>query len=304
MKVSGFTYIRDGLKYGYPFLESVRSLLPLCDEVIIAVGDSTDKTRQKLLDLGSPKIRIIDTIWDDNLRKGGHVFAQQANIALDHASGDWAIHLQADEVLHENDYEKIHGALEKFKDNEHVEGVVLDFLNFYGDYNHIAYSRNWHRREVRIIRPLKNIRSYKDSQGFRFYPGNSPDILNLSGRPLKVFLLDVPVYHYSYVRPPGVMQEKALKFHSYWHGDLWLEQNIKGHAFDYQSMIDYAIPYTGPHPAVMKDRLESISWQFSYDHKMSRKTLKDVVLHFIEQKSGWRIGEYRNYRVVKSYRSG
>ena len=103
MTISGFSYVRNGFEYGYPFLEAIQSILPICDEFVVAVGDSTDKTREAIEKLNSPKIKIIDTIWDMNLREGGKIFAQQANIALDNTTGDWAFHIQADEVIHEKD---------------------------------------------------------------------------------------------------------------------------------------------------------------------------------------------------------
>ena len=111
-KISGFSYIRNGFEFDYPFLESIQSILPICDEFIIAVGDSHDGTREAIEKLGSDKIKIIDTIWDENMRANGAIFAQQSNIALDHITGNWAFHIQADEVIHENDLPKIRQAIE------------------------------------------------------------------------------------------------------------------------------------------------------------------------------------------------
>ena len=45
MKVSGFTFVRNAVKYDYPVVESIASILPLCDEVVVAVGQSEDGTR-------------------------------------------------------------------------------------------------------------------------------------------------------------------------------------------------------------------------------------------------------------------
>jgi len=113
MKISGFSYVRNGFEYGYPFIEAIQSVLPVCDEFVIAVGDSTDGTREAIAKLDPQKIKIIDTKWDMQLREGGKVFAQQANIALDNITGDWAFHIQADEVIHENDLQKIIAAIKE-----------------------------------------------------------------------------------------------------------------------------------------------------------------------------------------------
>lgn len=41
--------------YDYPFREAIRSILPLCDEFVVAVGDSTDGTREAVLALDPQK---------------------------------------------------------------------------------------------------------------------------------------------------------------------------------------------------------------------------------------------------------
>jgi hypothetical protein len=153
MKVVGFTFVRNGVMFDYPFLESINSLLPLCDEVVVAVGRSEDNTFERIKSLHSSKLRIIDTVWDDSLRTNGTVLAQQTNLALDQANGDWAIYLQADEILHENDYSNIRKAMILYKDTSEVEGLLFHYNHFYGSYQYIGDSRRWYRREIRIVRP-------------------------------------------------------------------------------------------------------------------------------------------------------
>jgi hypothetical protein len=46
MKVAGFTFIKDAIIYDCPIVEVIQSILPLCDEMIVAVGQSNDKTLQ------------------------------------------------------------------------------------------------------------------------------------------------------------------------------------------------------------------------------------------------------------------
>ena len=64
MKISGFTFIRNGATLGYPFVASIRSLLPLCDEVIVNVPRSTDDTLEQVEAIGDPEIRVLETEWD------------------------------------------------------------------------------------------------------------------------------------------------------------------------------------------------------------------------------------------------
>ena len=136
MKVVGFTFVRNGVIYDYPFLESIHSLLPLCDEVIVAAGRSDDSTLEQIKSLQSSKVRIIETVWDDSLRTSGTILSQQTNLALDQVTGDWAIYLQADEVLHEKDYPAIKNAMTLCQNMNEVEGFLFHYNHFYGSYDY------------------------------------------------------------------------------------------------------------------------------------------------------------------------
>ena len=290
MKVSGFTFVRNAIKYDYPVVESIRSILPVCDEFIEAVGNSDDDTRNLVLSIGDPKIRIIDTLWDDSLREGGKVPAIETNKAFDAISPDstWAFYSQADEVVHEKYLPEIRTAMEKWQTYPKVEGLVFNYTHFWGSYDFIGDSRNWYRKEVRIIRNDKSIRSWLDAQGFR-----------KEGRKLTVKQVDAVVYHYGWVKPPVAQQAKQKTFNKYWHSDTWLEKRVpKTDTFDYSGM-DYLIPFNGTHPQVMEKRISELNWKFSPDPSGINRSLKLTVLHFIEKKTGWRIGEYRNYRIVR-----
>src|SRR5881628_445587 len=114
MKVSGFTFCRNAVRYDYPVVESIRSILPIVDEFIVNVGQCEDGTLELIRSIGEPKIRIVESVWDETLRKDGLIYAQQTNIALASCTGDWAFYLQADEVIHEDDLPNI---LQAMRDN-------------------------------------------------------------------------------------------------------------------------------------------------------------------------------------------
>ena len=111
MRISGITIAREAVAHGYPVAESLASLLPLCDEVVVNLGDSADGTRDAVRALGSDKIRLVEEPWDLGLREKGLLLSRETNRALDAATGDWAIYLQADEVLHEDDSERLRADL-------------------------------------------------------------------------------------------------------------------------------------------------------------------------------------------------
>jgi hypothetical protein len=299
MKISGFSYIRNGFKYEYPFLQSIRSVLPVCDEFIVAVGDSADGTREAIKNIGNSKIKIIDTVWDEKLRSNGRIFAQQANIALQQITGDWAFHIQADELIHENDLGKIYEHITAADNDQRIEGLLFDFLNFYGSYKYLNDTRYQHKKEIRIFRNNQNIYSYRDSQGFRKYPSYD-DYTNLhKGYKLKVKYINIPVYHYSYVRNPEQMNNKSKFFETFWHDDKYIEQKYQsGQEFNYYD-IERIKLFDGKHPSLMKDIIEKEDWNFDPDHLNRHLPFKDRVIYWVEDKLKYRIGEYKNYIIVQ-----
>ena len=301
MKVSAFTYVRNGLQYDYPFIESIQSILSIADEFIVVIGDSIDGTREAVEALDNAKIKIVDTKWDDNLRTGGQIFAQQANIGLDNVSkdADWLFHIQADEVINENDLPIIKNAMECYLDQPEVEGLLFDFINFFGDYEHYAPSRRYHQKEIRIIRNNPHFRSYKDSQGFRSF--NDPEnIWQEKGTKLSVKKINAMVYHYSYVKDPKVQLKKHLVFGSRWHeGDEWmkkfLEKNKSG--YDY-GKIDFLYKFRATHPAVMQHRIQKQDWVFNYDPSKNDMSFKEKFLKLLQDITGKQFFIYKNYKLI------
>ncbi|MDR1847087.1 MAG: hypothetical protein LBR17_03105 [Bacteroidales bacterium] len=286
MKVSGFSFIRNALRFDYPIVEAISSILPLCDEFVLALGNSDDATEELISSINSPKIKIIHTIWDETLRKGGRVLAVETDKALQQisADSDWAFYIQGDEVVHEKYYSAIRDAMFKYKDCQMIEGLLFNYTHFYGSYDFIGDSRRWYRKEIRIVRPHIGVHSWGDAQGFR-----------IDNRALKVVPVDAEIYHYGWVKSPFFQQEKQKYFHSLWHDDAWLDKHIaKTQDFDY-SQIDSLKRFQGTHPKVMQQRIDNKNWQFDFDPTKKNFGFKAALLHKIEQWTGWRVGEYKNY---------
>lgn len=286
MKISGFTYLRNAIKYGYPFLASIKSLLPIVDELIVVVGSSEDGSREAIENLNNHKIKIIDTVWDDTLRENGKVFSQQADIGLKHITGEWAFHLQVDEVLHHEAKNKILTAIEKVDSKNNIDGIIFPFLHFWGDYKHIRNTRRTHRYEIRAFKNTGDIASYKDSQGFR-----------RNNKKLKVIKSDTFIFHYSYTRHPRLMKKKDNYFHRFWHNDQWLKENTSQAEFDYNK-VDKLEEFHGSHPVYMKKAIEAQDWEFRYDPSQSVIKFKDKILNSFEKLTGIRMFEYRNYKIA------
>lgn len=294
MKVSGFTFVKNAVKYGYPVVESITSVLPIVDEMIVCLGDSEDETNKLIENISTEKIKVIHSVWDNNLREGGKVLAVETNKAMDAtaSNSDWLFYIQADEVLHEKYHPVIVGAMEKYKDDARVEGLLFKYHHFYGSYRFIGDGRRWYSKEIRVIRNNKNIRSYRDAQGFR-----------LNDRKLNVKLIDAYIYHYGWVRNPVEMQKKYADFGKLWHTDEgyenWAEELKKKSAeFDY-STIDSLTVFRGTHPAVMTQLVSKEDWKFDIDVKKKNfKNTKHRILYFIWKNFGWRPFEYSNYKRI------
>lgn len=290
MKVSGFTFVKNALIYDYPVVESIRSILPVCDEVVVAVGNSEDATRDLISQIGSEKIRIIDTVWDETLREGGKVLAVETDKAFAEIApdADWAFYIQGDEVIHEKYLPAVREAMEKYRDSPGVDGLLFKYLHFYGSYDYVGASANWYPHEIRVVKNDRSIRSYRDAQGFRKSDNSK----------LKVVPVDAYIYHYGWVKDPRAMQKKRQNFNRLWHDDRWIEENIeKVEAFDYEKHVRELRRFDGTHPAVMQQRISTRNWQFDHDISHSRRSAKDRVKGVLK-KMGIDTS-YRNYEIVK-----
>lgn len=286
MKVSGFTFIRNAIKYDYPIVEAIQSILPLCDEVVVAVGNSEDDTLALIQNI-DPKIRVIETVWDDNLREGGRTLALETDKAYAAVSedSDWAFYIQGDEVLHEQYLPAIREAMLTYKDDQKVDGLLFNYKHFYGSYDYIGTSISWYPDEIRIVRKRKDIFSYRDAQGFR------------KGDDEKLNVKRIPawMYHYGWVKPPEKMQLKQESFHKMWHDDAWMKENVKTvKEFDYLEKIDALARFEESHPNVMKDRIAKKNWKFEYDISFNRIKPKDKFKRLMRKYLGVDI-RYKNF---------
>ncbi len=287
--ICGFTIVRNAVKFDYPIVESIKSILPIVDEYMVAVGNSDDDTLELIKGINSPKIKIIQTVWDDSLRQGGQVLAVETNKAFDAIARnfDWCFYLQGDEVVHEKYHDTILAACAKYQTQKEVEGLLFGYTHFYGSYDFVGDSRTWYRNEIRIIKNDKNIRSYKDAQGFR-----------KNGQKLQVKAIDAQIYHYGWVRDPRFQQAKQESFNKLWHSDDYVEQHVAtANEFDYKT-IDSLTKFTGTHPAVMQQRLQRMSWDFTWDTSNKKFELKEGFLYWFEKITGKRLFEYKNYKVI------
>lgn len=256
MKISFFTFLRNGVKLGYPFIESIRSALPLADEFIIALGpsdqDENDATRTAIEGLRESKIKLLPVLWNENMVTAGFVYGQQKMLAQSQCNGDWAFYLEADEVLHENDLESIRYSMQRHLYDKNVEALVFDYVHFFGSPLYQAISPGWYRRAPRVIR--NSVRAVACDGLFW-----NVVIDNQKMRWPRAALANAKIYHYGHVRPLDSMNRKQEAVERYWSK---LPRLLSRYQIDPKALA----PFTGEHPEVMRSWLNSkADYDFSPD---------------------------------------
>lgn len=290
MKISGFTIIKNALQNDYPIIEAITSILPVVDEMVVAIGNSSDDTEKVIRSIGSDKIRIVHSVWDvEHNNKGGTILAIETNKAFQHiaSDSDWAFYIQGDEVLHEKYHDAIRSTAEKYKDDKKVDGLLFKYLHFFGTYDYVGDSRRWYHREVRIIRNDKSITAYRDAQGFR-----------RNGEKINVKPVDAVMYHYGWVKSPKQMREKQKNVIQFWEDQAAVKKRILAtDIFDYNE-FDSLARFNSSHPEVMKKRIAEKNWEIDMDISKKHFSFKDRILYWIEKKTGIRLFDFKNYRKI------
>ena len=286
VKVSGFTIVRNAIKLDFPVEASIRSILPICDEMVVNVGRSEDETLELVRSLDDPKIRILETEWDMSQRNS--VLGLETHRAMRACLHPWGIYIQADEVLHENGAGELARALEQYDSDRTVEGLLVRYVHFYGGFDTIATHRRWYRREVRAVRlaPELDIRPYQGAQGFRVGPQH---------RKIRARLTGAEMFHYGWARPSHALREKRDLGRTMYP---WRDADTTRPLLAWMPGIRR---FQGTHPSVARSWIEArredpdrvieprrFRWRF----------LRYYVSELIERLTGVRVFEFRNYKIV------
>ena len=288
MKISAFTFIKNGTIFGFPYCESIRSVLPIVDEFVVNVGLSDDDTLERIRAIDDPKIRIIQSHWSDTMQIGGYVYGQQKMIAQFNCTGDWAFYLEGDEVVHEDELKKIVDACRTYLDDDRVEALTFDYYHFYGNANTYLHSPGWYRRAARIIKT--SIRSIAPD-GLYWHVLTSKSKV---ARYPKSAHTGASIYHYGWVRSEDEMNRKLANVVKYWSASQQL--------IDYRE-IDPTIvrEFTGSHPATIRHWLPKEAGLFlpNPDHKLTRREKKYRVMLWLESWFGLELSK-KHFDAIKS----
>jgi glycosyltransferase involved in cell wall biosynthesis len=285
VKVSGFTIVRNAVRLDFPLVESIRSILPICQEVVVNVGESEDDTLALVQSIGDPKIRVLETRWDSSKRD--LAFGEETLRAMRACRHPWGVYIQADEVLHEDGAIELRRAIEENDGDPRVEGLLVRYLHFYGGLDTIATHRRWYRREIRAVRldPQVDVRPYQGAQGFRVGP---------QFRKIRARLTGAQMFHYGWGRPAKALQAKRLVTRGFFPH----KEPDTAPLLPWMPGIQ---PFNGQHPAVAREWVEArrhdperrIAPRFFHPQHV-RLYISDA----IERLTGHRVFEFRNYTLV------
>lgn len=316
MKISGYTFVRNATKLAYPLKESILSILDIVDEFVIAYcpGDEDDKTLDVINAIDSDKIKIFHTEWEPERFKRNTLYAYLSDVAKEHCQGDWLFYLQVDEVIHEQDQAVILAACRNYLNRPEIEGLLFNYRHFWGDYDHCFTHHGWYPKEIRIIRNIPEIHSWRDAQSFRKYQDFKPTTKYYSTKKgtekLKVSAISAYVYHYGWVRHPVRMREKYNRFVHTYNPD---HNTLPEDAIDYGQLAK--VPkFKGTHPAIMQEKIKELNWQNLLQKSGKRNTSRQKHKHEkikyrlrswleINFLGGREISGFQNYQVVDKFQN-
>ncbi|MEO8452081.1 MAG: glycosyltransferase family 2 protein [Gemmatimonadota bacterium] len=287
MKVSGFTIVRNAVALDFPIVESIRSILPICDEVVVNAGRSDDGTLALIRTIADPKVRILETEWD--MSRGESVLRDETRRAMEACRYPWGVYIQADEVLHETGAGELRRTIESVAEDPAVEGVAVRYRHLFGDPSTEAVSRKWYRREVRAVRlePAYGVHPFRDAQGFRVGPAD---------RKIRARLSNAEMFHYGYVRAGFALRGRVAADRALYpardqpEGDRAVLHWFPG-----------LRPFRGTHPAVAREWLAARA--NDPDRRVTPRAfrlahLRIYLSNLFERLTGLRPFEFRNYELV------
>ncbi len=250
MTLGGSMFIHNSIEFDYCVAESIQSLLDVCDEVSVVDAGSTDGTRAYLDELAktTPKLRITSAPWTPTPGNGFKWLIKLANLAREQLTTEYHFSLQADEVLHVEDYDEIR----EFS-NRGTDVGFIRRLNFWKDAQHWCHVGG---RDLCRIAPIE----VGNVQGDGNLDNNAPG---------RVIYTGIDVYHYGALRHLEPLRKKtAEQEFNVWgvdpmnlpdSGTSLLSKSRKEWDDFYDKDL---LPFEGTHPPIMKNWLTERGYKY------------------------------------------
>ena len=284
-KISVYTYLKNGEKFDYPFLESILSVIEVCDECIVCcASDSEDQTWLYLqrLEKMFPKIRLLPSeLWKEKNLVDGAVIRLAAEEAMSYCTGDWLWHLQADEVYTRADARTLRELVNTYH-RQAVDGFIFNVLHFYAGYDQQITAQaaeiGWYQKCIRLIRA-----------GAGHHIGDAWTIVMSDLKPSTAIPVDVTIYHYGHVRDKEAMRTKATYMETLYHALPDTYEFCPEGKFEYSQVPQkYLKPFLTPHPETMQLRIAKSTLKNVFSGQLNKPRLL-VVSRYPGVKKGYGI---------------
>lgn len=247
MKLSIYTFVKDGIFFDFHVAAMLRHHLPLADEIVVNEGYSEDGTYEAISGI-DPKIRIFRSHWDRSDPNGWHrAFKNDARVRC---TGDWCILLDCDEFIPEWEFERLREFLAS------TDRTIADvrFTHFYGSYR--VYMAKTPRiipdTGHRIHRNLPEIEVWGDGANVRI-AGRETDESVVASE-------SFDLHHFGCVRRPARLRQKWRvqarqhdQQHPTWDRTPGFVFDMFPHAWDDPDFLDKLAVYDGPHIKAVRD---------------------------------------------------
>lgn len=247
-RLSAYSYLYQGVAFDYPFIESLQSVLPVVDELVVTYAEPCpDGTYEQLLRLAAhyPQLRLLPSrLWTaPDKPLDGSLIRQAAEEAMAACTGDWLWHLQADEVYSNADAKKVR-ELVNVSHHQDVHGFIFNVLHFYGDANTVVgpqgAAAGWYLQCVRLSR-----KGAGQHEGDAWTQSLIPAVAHGLRR------TDITLYHYGHLRQAAVAEDKNRFMYSLYRAD----GQRPAHFVRPEQTQHCLVPFDGQHPESMAPRL-------------------------------------------------
>lgn len=253
--LGAYQFIRNGVEYDYPFIESLKSALPFADQIVICECQSTDNTLELLKQFqeeNKEKVVIVHRPWVKHFTE----LSSLGNYASTFLETDWKWQIQSDEVIHENQVENIKTWLNMIQKHDmRITALTTKYLHFLANY--FTLFPFCYEEIVRIHKRGSSWRLVGDA--CQLDGGNVKEVLNT----------DILVYHYGKVHEGKKGFKKEVDFQNLFTDIGFPDPKMKemkdkfGEEYcDYLYLFENHIKennikkFEGTHPSVMKKRIE------------------------------------------------
>ena len=233
MKLSIYTFVRNGIYFDYHFKEMLKHHLPLADEIIVNEGYSFDGSYEAITNIDS-KIKVFRSHWEKVKDLSWYLSFKEE--ARSKCTGDWCILLDCDEFIPEWEFE----GLRRYLEETDASVIPVQAINFFGNYKvyHAHPEKiNWPSISKRIHRNLKEVKIVHDGCNVEL-EGDKYNAGNLEAK--------FTYHHFGCVRNPARLRQK-------WREIQWIHHIGKKPRFHLPGFLYDFLPFNWKDPAFIPD---------------------------------------------------